>query len=286
MSDLTLIVISYNSRHVIEKCLSTILTELHYNTLIVDNAGSDKLAASSILKNPHIQAVTLDQNIGYGRAANIALKELNTRYALLLNPDLHISPHQVESLLEKTKRFPNAAISAPATQKKHQKLGSAPQRQSFINGSCMLLDMNKIREIGFFDEKIFLFSEETDLCMRCATAGYDLMLFPDIHVNHIEGESSGQSDAIQYMRNWHFAWSRSYYNKKHKLNKGKQLLLRRIFVYWYKSVLATSRTKRIKYKANLAGLLAFKRGESAFKKDGNAKASLNCKLNPYCKAKI
>lgn len=282
MESLTYITISFNSGTVIQRCLGPILSDLGERAgIIVDNASTDE--SPIILKEsfPECRMMQLEQNIGYGRGANVALHKAETKYALLINPDLQVTIDQVAALVNKAEKHTNGAIFAPATQKKHQELGKEPIMQEFIHGSCMLFNVERIREVGLFDENIFLFSEESDLCARCTQAGFDLILFPDIYVNHLKGESSGESKALTYMRGWHFAWSRSYYFQKHGLDAGRNSLNRRLFVYWYKSLLATNPDKRIKYRAHLAGATAFKRGEAAFNPDGSAKASFQCQLNPY-----
>ena len=282
MKSLTFITISFNSGAVIERCHGSMFSTLNDNAcVIVDNSSSDGSAERLRRRFPECAVIGLDQNIGYGRGANVALRQVNTKYALLINPDLQLGAEQVEQLVNKAEQHPNGAIFAPATQAKHRQLGTNPIQQDFIHGSCMLFNVERIREIGFFDENIFLFSEETDLCKRCADAGWELLLFPEIYAEHLKGESSGSSKALTYMRGWHFAWSRSYFNHKHGLDRGKHSLKRRLFVYWYKSLIATSPQKRIKYRAHLAGTQAFKNGEAAFNPDGTAKASFQCPLNPY-----
>ena len=283
MISLTYIIVSYNSGAVIDANMYTLLSETAHKVVIVDNNSSDGSLALLKQRFSKCKILALPQNIGYGRAANAAIKHSDTTHCLLINPDVSINTDHVSQLQQEAAKYPEAAILAPATHEKHEALGTAAIEQTFLSGSCMLLDRDKINTLGGFDASIFLFSEEADLCTRSIQAGYRLLLLPQIKAQHFKGKSSGESKAMIYMRNWHFAWSRAYYYKKHQLNRGKKSIWRRLFVYAWKSITATSTNKRIKYQANMRGTIAFLRGTGAFKANGRAMAGLNSPTNPYCK---
>ena len=77
--------------------------------------------------------------------------------------------------------------------------------------------MEKFKEIGFFDENIFLYFEEIDLCRRVKKNNGIIFLDPSIKVVHDGGKSVNQdfSYKIELTRNWHWMWSTFYYHKKH-----------------------------------------------------------------------
>jgi GT2 family glycosyltransferase len=281
MATLTYIIICYNSAAVIDANMHALLNQTPHQVIIIDNNSTD--GSLALLKHRFSQCtiLSLPQNIGYGRAANVAIDCCETSHCLLINPDVSITADDVSHLLREADKYSEAAILAPATQPKHQALGTGPIEQTFLNGSCMLLDRQKIKNLGAFDTAIFLFSEEADLCTRCTQAGYQLLLFPQIAAQHFKGQSSGNSKALIFMRNWHFAWSRAYYFNKHKMARGKRSPWRRLVTYGWKFITASSAEKRIKYRANLSGTIAFLRGSEAFQTDGNAIASLRSPMNPY-----
>ena len=70
--------------------------------------------------------------------------------------------------------------------------------------------MEKLRNIGFFDENIFLFSEEDDLCDRTLEAGYGIRFCPDVYFEHLVGQACASNPKIEYMKWWHFGWSTCY----------------------------------------------------------------------------
>ncbi len=137
----------------------------------------------------------------------------------------------------------------------------------------MLFDMNKLREIGFFDENIFLFAEETELCERTIKAGYEIKLCRDVYFNHLVGQASPPNPKIEYMKWWHFGWSQCYLMTKHNHTTWYKNPLRKWINYRIHSFTSNSSTKRLKWGAKADGARAFIRREKAFDKNGNAKQS-------------
>jgi len=231
------------------------------------------------LKNPSLAPKTLTQllfsgptNIGYGRAANIALAKVKTPYAMLLNPDLHATPELIEKLLVHAQNASQAAIIAPTVKTKDlDRVQSGSVR--WVSGAAMLFNMALMKNVGWFDENIFLFSEETDLCRRTRTAGYDILRIQDIYMQHLKGKSSLPNPQVEYMKNWHVGWSHAYYCTKHNLAIGKSHPARSIVQYRIKACFAFDPIKRTKYTARADGISAFMGGEKAFLPDGTPQAS-------------
>lgn len=272
---LTLIIISYNSHCVIKQCLASLFGSNKYPAIIIDNASTD--GSSETLKEsfPCAEIIALKQNIGYGRATNIALRKVKTPYAMLLNPDLYAKPEDIEKLLKHAKEAADdVAILAPAVKEKDF-TGDAPESVKWISGSAMLFDMVKLKDIGLFDENIFLFFEETDLCQRTVDAGHKIQLCHDVFMRHIKGQSSPPNPKVEWMKNWHFGWSRAYFFTKHKKATGKRAPQRMALFYKLKSLYSINSEKRNKYKARYAGVRAFIRRENAFLDNGTPQASPN-----------
>lgn len=283
INDLTLVIISYNSGAVIQECLGDLIREVPARILVVDNAsraGDIELLTNSC---PQAEVLALKHNLGYGRATNAALKQITTPYALLINPDLKMTLAEVEALLKAAKNKPEGAIWGPGTSQKHLKMTEDCYEQRDISGSCMLLDVAKVRdELGGFDENIFLFSEEVDLCWRARKSGYKVLLFPHIYVEHLAGKSSGSSDVIEYMKNWHSGWSQSYFFHKHGIDRGKKALRRRLWLYSWKALVAKGHYSKVKYPAIRDGIRAYKRGEMSFKNNGmTPRVAPGDRENPY-----
>jgi len=273
MNQLTLIIISYNSQEVISRCLGPLLASNRFPSIIIDNDSTDGSARKLCEQFPNAEVIKLKQNIGYGRATNIGLHKTETPYAILLNPDLLAEPKAIAQLLAYAENAtPQAAIFAPAVKQKDFSK-DPPESISWISGSAMLFDMKKMEQIGMFDENIFLFSEETDLCRRTIDAGYEILLCHDIYMAHLKGQSSPPDPAVETMRNWHFGWSRAYYFTKHGLARGKKNTRRMCWTYSFKAYVALKKKKRKKYKARATGVRAFIKGKKSFCGDGRPQAS-------------
>lgn len=267
-TELTLIIISFNSAEVIARCLSELLTSGEYPILIVDNASPDGSAASLSERFPAAEIIRLETNRGYGRAANAGLCLATTPYALLLNPDLTVTTNQVNALLRYTKTCDKkTAIWGPETRKENFS-GGPPRRVNGVHGSAMLFDVQKIKLVGLFDENIFLFSEETDLCKRTLKAGYLIKLCPDILFEHLLGQSSSSNPEIDYMRWWHFGWSQCYRITKHGPSNLWENPIRKHISYSLHSLFARSSRRRKKWRAKADGSRAFIQGKEAFRPDG------------------
>lgn len=278
---LTIITISYNSQHMLTRCLGPLIDSGVYPVLIIDNASTDHSAEALISRFPDAPVKALPKNIGYGRAANAGLDMVKTPYALLLNPDLVASADDIQRLLDHARvDHDNTAIWGPASQQSdftHE----PPQPVKWISGCAMLFNMEKLGEIGFFDENIFLFFEETDLCERALDGGFKIKLCKDVFFDHMRGQATTPSQAIEIMKNWHYGWSRCYYFNKRGIVNGKRNPKRQYVQYKLKSIFATTTAKRLKYKAQAEGALAFLKGKKAFLSDGSPQknGSSGCKCS-------
>jgi len=96
---ITIFIISYNSYDIISECKNELLDLNTFRVIIIGNASSDHSADRLKQHYPNAEILPLEKNLGYGRAANIALEMVKTPYSLLLNPDLYASPTEINELL-------------------------------------------------------------------------------------------------------------------------------------------------------------------------------------------
>ena len=86
MTDVSIIIVSYNSANLLEKCIDSIIEktkEINYSIFIVDNASSDNSVSLIKEKYPDIYLIENKINLGFGRANNQVLKTINSKYAFL-----------------------------------------------------------------------------------------------------------------------------------------------------------------------------------------------------------
>ncbi|NLX26362.1 MAG: glycosyltransferase family 2 protein [Lentisphaerae bacterium] len=270
---LTIIIISYNSAHVLIENFADLIDSNRYKTIIVDNASSD--GSPDLLRNrfPSTTIKFLKNNIGYGRAANIGLHAADTPYALLLNPDLSVSSKQIEKLLNYARKDEKGALWGPASNSRDFTQGK-PKSVDWISGCAMLFEMSKLKQIGFFDENIFLFFEETDLCKRVLESGFEIKLCQDVYFDHKVGQACKLNPEVEWLKSWHYGWSRCYFFSKHDPKNLKRTPSKQYAQYRWKALISISQRKRRKYSAQAAGANAFLRGELAFLPNGNPQSKI------------
>lgn len=265
---LTIAIVSYNSYDAVCKCLGELLRTTRHPVIIVDNASPDGSAEKLKREFENIELIQLPQNIGYGRAANRAIAIAKTPYLLLLNPDMLATGQGVDNLLSQMEKLGSeAAILAPAVTAEDY-IRQGLQQREWVIGAAMLLNLDLIRPLGFFDENIFLFYEETDLCMRIRKAGLNIWLDTSNYLKHLYRQSSAPNEKTEALKNWHTGWSQLYFYTKHSLAVGKKRPIRILSLYAIKYITATQKAKRAMYKARLLGIRAFLRGDKAFLQDG------------------
>lgn len=270
---LTIVIVSYNSAGALQKCQHEFLASQRFPVIIVDNASRDG-SADTLAKNyPHAQLIRLPRNEGYGRAANRGLEAVKTPYAFLLNPDLEITADMAEAMLGFARRNDGkACLFAPAVAER-QYLRQGALERSWVSGAAMLFRMADFREIGFFDEEIFLYSEDSDLCRRIVDSGRHILLNSDIFIRHLQKQSSAPNPKLDALRNWHRGWALMYLLHKHGDVSGWFAPRRIWFWYWLKGKFARTAKNRARHAQRAAGMLAYLRGEKAFLPDGRAQGT-------------
>lgn len=228
----TLVTVTYNSAHCLE-AIAPIFNQFKH-TILVDNASNDLTADLATTLMPQVKLIRNKQNRGFGAANNTALRQVQTQYALLLNPDCLPSKEAAISLVLSAGDFPEAAIIAPHLIRRdgstevsyrwpHTKwlsrgpAADGPCCVGFVCGAAMLLNMEVMREIGFFDETFFLYYEDEDLCQRVFNAKREIILVPDVAITHLSrGSVKGRNPLkSEFIRGYHHAQSKLIFEHKH-----------------------------------------------------------------------
>jgi GT2 family glycosyltransferase len=240
-SHCSIVIVTFNSAH----CLKSLSTELSIfkNITFVDNASTDDTCHQIRHLFPDAKIIQNTRNLGFGAANNQALASVSTSYALLLNPDCLPKPRALEDLLHAALLFPNAAIYAPQLidrdgnpeinyrwpSKNWKSSGSKVQGDccvGFVCGAAILLNMEVMKEIGFFDETFFLYYEDEDLCQRVFNKKKEIILIPSIEFTHFSRGSVKGSNPLrsEFIRGYHHAQSKIIFEEKHiGLDQAKKL---------------------------------------------------------------
>lgn len=100
---LTVIIVNWNTRNLLERCLSSIFeadSKVDFEVVVVDNGSSDGSVEMVKAKFPQVRLVENEANLGYCRASNQAMRGSRAKYLLLLNSDTEIFPGTLDSLVD------------------------------------------------------------------------------------------------------------------------------------------------------------------------------------------
>jgi len=222
IKDITIIITSFKSEDKIKACLNSI-NDL-CSVIIVENSNNQEFKKNIEKDYSNVDCILAGENLGYGKANNIALKKIKTRYALILNPDARLERLTLENFLEEAKKNPDFAIIGPYIQEKNDEKKKIDTTKinlvkvENVRGFAMFLNISEFKEIGFFDENFFIYFEEIDLCKRLTKQGKKIYLSTSIKINHDGGQSHNKNinKAMELSRNWHWMWSSFNYHKKYK----------------------------------------------------------------------
>ena len=210
-NNLTLIMVTYRSELLVKKNLDILKK---FKTIIVDNSNSNHL--TEIVKDyKNIKIIISKKNLGYGKAANLAISYAKTSLILTVNPDLILNTDGIQKLInEYHKDEDNIGILSPSlyneemqrrtngtvtylNQLKGKKVfnnsNNLPEGNmccEFLEGCCYLINRNFFNKLGGFDERFFMYFEDTDLCDRSIKKGKYIMEVPSSKFIHIGNSSS------------------------------------------------------------------------------------------------
>ena len=278
--NLTIIIVSFNSSEVIINCLKSFDIN-KYKVFVVDNKSSDNTLqiVKNFKKQNNLESLCIienDKNIGFGRANNMVLKNCDTPFALIINPDAQIDDENISQCLNVLENNPQIAISSPEVFA--QKPVALDKNisicyENFIVGGVMFVNMTNLQKIGFFAEEYFMFAEDSDLCYRSIKLGYKNAIIKGLFALHQGGNSSKKTLRNYYRRFWHLGWSKTNYKikRKNKFNYYRSTL-RLGFWYFLLAIIylcLLNYNKSVKKLAFSLGCLARLIGLKAFDKNGN-----------------
>ena len=249
-ADVTIAIVSLNTRGLLAACLRSVMatTRLKFAVHVVDNGSSDGSTAMVAVEFPEVRLTRSGSNRGFAAANNCAIREADSRYVLLLNPDTLVSPETIGDLVVFMDDHPDVGICGPRIlfpDGRFQSCGyrfptllseirqsknvnrvlrvlvgdeppltvePVPYDVDWVDGACLLIRREAIREIGVLDEQFFLYAEELDWCFRARKAGWRISAVPHVHMVHYQGQSSAQMSDFSLA---HLVETRLRYYRKH-----------------------------------------------------------------------
>ena len=167
-SDLTIVINTFNSDEKIYSCLDTIHSD--YKILIIENSNNLQFKELIEKRYPNVTCELTGDNLGYAKGNNLGLSKVNSKFALILNPDTSLDGDALNNFFVTAQKLEEFAIIAPAVQEKGDdkkfKYNKDPIEIENVKGFAMFLNIDQFKDIGFFDDNFFIYFEEIDLCRR------------------------------------------------------------------------------------------------------------------------
>tara|TARA_B100000989_G_scaffold298891_1_gene290787 strand:- start:2078 stop:2920 length:843 start_codon:yes stop_codon:yes gene_type:complete len=217
---ITVVINTFHSEDRINKCLDSVPKNLE--KIIIENSSNTKFKIEIEKKYSNVTCFLAGKNLGYAKGNNLGLSKVKTQFALILNPDAKIEKDTINNFLISANLVKNFSIIGPAIQDEFNSSEENLPKQDlfqvdYLKGFAMFLNLDEFKEIGFFDENFFIYLEETDLCRRLKKEKKKIYLDKKIKISHLGGSSHNKviDYEMELSRNWHWMWSKFYFNKKH-----------------------------------------------------------------------
>jgi N-acetylglucosaminyl-diphospho-decaprenol L-rhamnosyltransferase len=268
--------------------------DIRGDVVVVDNDSHDGTADVVATEFPHARTVW-SANHGFGHANNRGLMTCNARYVLFLNPDTEIREGTFAELvrlmderpsvglvgcrqvtpdgrLDTTIRyFPNAlravgeALSAERVVPKRPRwLGereidlAAYDRETacdWTSGSFMLARREALESAGYFDERFFMYCDETDLCRRITLAGWEIRHLPQMTILHHDRKAGVKPHIESLGAVTRGMYARKYFSPAHRWVYAGAVMLRHLLRVLYAGSGDIGRQKRTASREVVATML-------------------------------
>lgn len=257
---ISIIIVTFNSQETLNESLISIKRadiSKSYELIIVDNNSEDN--SLEIIHSNFSEAKVMrnNKNLGFAKACNIGAKNASGEYLLFYNPDLIVDTKSIDSLLDifdeaenvgavtGRMRFPDNTFQPtcrnfPTKENVFFSRGSIfswfvksnnkytlPDYDNVtdvdaVAGTYTMIRKEVFEKVGMFDERFFMYMEDTDLCFRLKQANYKNYFAPDAGGVHLWGKGSG---AGRFKRSYYHHVSIWKYFLKHYPNIFSLLVL-------------------------------------------------------------
>ncbi len=223
---LSVVIVSYNVRRFVEQCLDSVQKAsegIDTEVFVVDNDSADDTVEVIGSRYPWVHLIANGENLGFARANNIAIRQAQGEYVLLLNPDTVVAEPTLREAVNFMDAHPQAGgigvrmhnadgTLAPESRRAIptpwvsfcKMLGFSrryymshlswdePGRIEVISGAFCLLRRKALDQIGLLDEDFFMYGEDIDLSFRLLKGGWENWYIP-ADIVHFKGESTQKS---------------------------------------------------------------------------------------------
>ncbi|WP_428236001.1 glycosyltransferase [Gracilimonas sp.] len=293
---ISVVIVNYKVKEYIANLLNSLKKAQHDFALeifVVDNDSGDDSVSYLKQRYPEVNYIANEENVGFGKANNQAIRQANGEFTLIINPDTLVSEDTLDVLVNHMNENPECGAAgckilnpdgtfAPESRRSIPTIWSAsckvfglntlfPESKLFsqyylswmgedeageipvLSGSFMFWRTDLLKELDGFDERFFMYGEDIDLCYRVQKTDYRIDYVPDTSIIHYKGESTKKGD-LRYIR----IFNKALYQFFDKHYSARYSLFFRIFIYlaiWLKTALSFISTNLKKLKPVFADLI-------------------------------
>jgi GT2 family glycosyltransferase len=224
---LSIVIVNYNVRAYLEECLQSVrkaLEGIEGEVWVVDNNSQDDSVETLRRDYPWVRLVANTENMGFARANNLAIRQSQSDYVLLLNPDTVVEEPTLRGVLDFMDAHPEAGgagvmmHNADGTLAPESRRGlptpwvaglkmlgftkryymshlpwDQPGRIDVISGAFCMLRRKALDQVGLLDEDFFMYGEDIDLSYRLLKGGWQNWYLP-FSITHYKGKSTQKTD--------------------------------------------------------------------------------------------
>ena len=234
---ISIVIDSYNVSKLLDECLQSVaraLQGIDGEVFVVDNHSVDKTIAMLKEKHPEVKVIANEENVGFSRANNQAIRLSEAEYVLLLNPDTVVYENTLHGVLDFMDKHPEAGGAgvrmltreghrAPESRRSIptpwvamlKMLGATrryymshlswdePGQIEAVSGAFFLVRRKALDQVGLLDEDYFMYGEDIDLSYRLLKGGWQNWYLP-YDIIHYKGEST-QKSSFRYVHTFYQA---------------------------------------------------------------------------------
>lgn len=234
---IAVVILNWNGKSLLEKFLpSVVMHSGSAQIYVADNASTDNSVLFLQKEYPNIKIIRNSGNFGFAKGYNIALKEVNESYLVLLNSDVEVTEKWLDPVSDIFENEPQTVALQPkildsknkeyfeyagaaggfidkyafpfcrgrifSTIEKDENQYNTTEKIFWASGACLFIRKSIFEKLGGFDEDFFAHQEEIDLCWRIYNENLDIKYIPDSVVYHVGGatlkENSPQKTFLNF----------------------------------------------------------------------------------------
>jgi len=253
--DVTIVTVLYNSGKIDESFFENLKS---FKTIVVDN-GRNQPILDKIKNYKNIKIISKNKNLGYGSAVNFAFENISTNFFLILNPDINIDENSIANLHNILSEHSDCGIVAPISYPDEDFYGAFPERNlknlTLLNALksrdllsnpkiegemcvdvakwALMIKSKQFEKVGGFNEKLFLFWEEIDLCRKFRSKKLSVIITPKSKAEHKQNKSSDSNFQNFLIKTYYHEYSPLVYFNEQKFSF---FYFKRIMKYLFRGI--------------------------------------------------